>query len=120
MTDLQYFTDPISCSILGCKFNSPIVFGPFPHQGMVHKDGEMASALAAAELNQLFVLSSESTYSIEDIIKATKGHGPKLLEVDARLPNPIIFDLVRRASQYDCFIGIVINTEFINNRTNEN
>jgi len=44
MANLKYFTDPISCSILGSRVASPIIFGPFPHQGMVHKNGEMASA----------------------------------------------------------------------------
>ena len=58
MANLKYFTDPISTQILGSKVNGPIMFGPFPHQGMVHKEGELVSALAAAEMNQLFVMSS--------------------------------------------------------------
>lgn len=66
------------------------------------------------------MLSSESTFSIEDVVKATKGKGPKLLEVDVRLPKPVIFDLVKRASQYDCFIGVVVNAQFISNRITEN
>lgn len=68
MANLGKFTDPISHVIGGSKFSSPIVFGAFPHQGMVHKDAEKASALAAAQLNQLYVLSSESTASIEDVV----------------------------------------------------
>lgn len=120
LANLKYFTDPLSCSILGAKVSSPIMFGSFPHQGMVHKDGELASAVAAADLNQIFVLSSESTFSIEDVVKATKGRGPKLLEVDVRLPKPVIFDLVKRASQHDCFIGVVVNAQFISNRITEN
>lgn len=58
MANLKYFIDPISCQILGTKVQSPIMFAPFPHQGMMHKDGEKAAAQAAAEMNQLFVLSS--------------------------------------------------------------
>ena len=76
---------------------------------MVHKNGELASAQAAAEMNQLFILSCESTFSIEEVVKATKGKGPKMLEIDARLPDPVIFDLVKRASQHECFKGVVIN-----------
>ena len=76
---------------------------------MVHKDGELASAIAAAELNQLFVLSSESTFSIEEVVKATKGKGPKLFEIDVRLPDVIIQDLVKRVAAHDCFVGIVVN-----------
>lgn len=87
---------------------------------MVHKDGEMASAVAAAELNQLFVLSCESTFSIEDVVKATKGKGPKMLEIDVRLPDAVIHDLVKRVAAHDCFIGIVVNAQFISNRITEN
>ena len=100
MANLKYFTDPISTEILGAKVSSPIMFGSFPHQGMVHKDGELASAVAAAELNQLFVLSSESTFSIEEVVQATKGKGPKLLEIDIRLPDAVIADLVKRVSAH--------------------
>lgn len=65
---------------------------------MVHKEGELASAQAAAELDQIFVLSSESTFSLEDIVKATKGKGKMMLEIDVRLPDPVIYDLIKRAS----------------------
>lgn len=75
MANLKYFTDPISTTMLGQKVASPIGFGAFPHQGMVHKDGELASAKAAAQLGQLFTLSSSSSYSIEEVVKATNGKG---------------------------------------------
>jgi isopentenyl diphosphate isomerase/L-lactate dehydrogenase-like FMN-dependent dehydrogenase len=87
---------------------------------MVHKDGELASAVAAAELNQLFVLSSESTFSIEEVVTATKGKGPMMFEIDVRLPDAIINDLIKRVAAHDCFIGIVINAQFISNRITEN
>ena len=51
MANLGKFTDPITHHIGGNKFSSPIGFGAFPHQGMVHKDAEKASALAAAQMN---------------------------------------------------------------------
>ena len=51
MANLKYFTDPISCDILGQKLSSPVCLGPMPFQGMFHKDGELASAKVAAELN---------------------------------------------------------------------
>lgn len=43
-----------------------------------------------------------------------------MLEIDLRLPDPVIFDLVKRASQHDCFVGIVVNAQFISNRITEN
>ena len=50
MANLKYFTDPITTSVLGLNLKSPLILGAFPHQAMVHKDGELASAKAAAEL----------------------------------------------------------------------
>jgi isopentenyl diphosphate isomerase/L-lactate dehydrogenase-like FMN-dependent dehydrogenase len=44
MANLKFFTDPISCNILGHNLSSPIGVGPLPHQAMFHKDGELASA----------------------------------------------------------------------------
>jgi isopentenyl diphosphate isomerase/L-lactate dehydrogenase-like FMN-dependent dehydrogenase len=61
---------------------------------MVHKDGELASAKAAAELGQLFTLSSSSTFSIEEVVKATDGKGKMLLEIDIRLKKEIRDDLI--------------------------
>lgn len=43
-----------------------------------------------------------------------------MLEVDARLPEPVILDLVKRASKHSSFVGIVINAQFISNRVSEN
>lgn len=88
--NLKNFKDPLSTVILGQKFSSPIGFGAAPHQGMVHKEAEKASAKAAADLNQLYVLSSASTYSIEEVVKATEGKGSKYFELDTRLPQPVI------------------------------
>ena len=61
---------------------------------MVHKDGELATAMAAASLNQLYVLSAASSFSIEDVVNATKGGGNMLLEIDVRLPKVVVLDLV--------------------------
>lgn len=65
-------------------------------------------------------MSCESTFSIEEVVKATNGKGPKLFEIDARLPEPVILDLVKRVSEHSCFIGIVVNAQFISNRVTEN
>ena len=83
---------------------------------MAHQDGELASAKAAAELNQLYVLSCASTYSIEDVVSATGGKGKMMLEIDTRLPAMIINDLVVRIAKHNCFVGVVFNTRFISDR----
>lgn len=57
---------------------------------MVNKDAEKASAKAAADLNQLYVLSAASTCSIEEVVEATGGKGTKFFEIDTRLPHDVI------------------------------
>lgn len=74
MANLKYF-EGAGTTVLGQKLGSPIGFGAFPHQGMVHKDAEKASAMAAAELGQLYTLSSSSTCSLEEVAAATNGKG---------------------------------------------
>ena len=45
--NLKNFKDPLGTVILGQRYGSPIGFGAFPHQGMVNKEAEKASAKAA-------------------------------------------------------------------------
>jgi len=49
MANLGKFIDPLNHVIGGYKYSSPIGYGSFPHQGMICKDAEKASALAACE-----------------------------------------------------------------------
>lgn len=79
----------------------------------------MASAKAAAELNQLYVLSCSSTYSIEEVVTATGGKGKMMLEIDTRLPPMVVNDLVVRASKHLCFVGIVFNVRYMSDRVTE-
>jgi (S)-2-hydroxy-acid oxidase len=118
--NLKNFKDPLGTVILGQRYGSPIGYGAFPHQGMVHKDAEKASAKAAAEMDQVYVLSSASTCTIEEVVEATNGKGTKWLEVDTRLPPAVIQDLVRRVSGFPCFKGIVINAQYQSDRVTEN
>lgn len=120
LANLKYFDDPISQTILGSKYTSPIGFGAFPHQGMAHKDAELGSAMAAADLGQLYVLSSHSNKSIEEIVKATNGKGSMMFELDVRLPEAVRVDLIQRVAQHQCFKGIVINGQYISGRVTEN
>jgi len=66
------------------------------------------------------VLSSSSTFSIEDVVAATGGKGDKLFEVDTRLPMAVIQDLARRVAAHPCFKGLVINAQYLSGRVTEN
>ena len=47
LANLKHFTDPLRTEVFSMSLASPVGFGPFPHQGMVHPEGEIASAKAA-------------------------------------------------------------------------
>jgi isopentenyl diphosphate isomerase/L-lactate dehydrogenase-like FMN-dependent dehydrogenase len=65
----------LETTLFGVKLPSPVLIGPVGLQGILHKDGELATASAAARVGVPFVLSTESTRSIEDVAKANgDGH----------------------------------------------
>jgi isopentenyl diphosphate isomerase/L-lactate dehydrogenase-like FMN-dependent dehydrogenase len=55
--------------LLGKEYLSPFFLAPVGMQGIVHPEGELASARAAKGLKIPFIASSVSTYSMEQIAK---------------------------------------------------
>ena len=62
-----------SVTLFGETWSSPIALSPVSSQRAFHADGERASALAAGKRNALQILSTLTTYSVEDVMKA-HGH----------------------------------------------
>ncbi len=52
---------------------APIMLAPVGVQSIVHPDGELASARAAAELGLTLVMSTASSYTIEEVAAANGG-----------------------------------------------
>jgi isopentenyl diphosphate isomerase/L-lactate dehydrogenase-like FMN-dependent dehydrogenase len=65
----------LSAEILGTQLPAPVILGPVGVQGIVHADGEVASARAAASLGLPFVLSTASSRTIEEVAQAGAGAG---------------------------------------------
>ena len=59
-----------STTLLGHKYDTPIVICPLGSQKAFHAEGELAVARAAKAKNHLQVLSTVATTSIEDVIAA--------------------------------------------------
>jgi len=57
-------------SILGHKVRTPIGVSPFAIQQGAHPDGELANARAAGAAGTVFILSTLTTYSLEDVAAA--------------------------------------------------
>lgn len=60
----------LSINLFGDIFPSPVLHAPIGVQSIIHKDGEIGSALACAELGVPYIASSASTVPMEKIAEA--------------------------------------------------
>jgi len=67
-------SDPdISVEILGKRFSSPILIAPIGVQQAAHVEGELATARGAAAADVPMVVSTVSTFSLEEVAAAAPG-----------------------------------------------
>jgi 4-hydroxymandelate oxidase len=64
--------DP-SCTLLGQELALPILLAPMAAQRLLHPDGEIAAARAAAAAGTVYCLSSRSTTDLGEVAAATSG-----------------------------------------------
>jgi lactate 2-monooxygenase len=60
-------------TIFGVTHPAPIFVAPIGAQGLMHNDGELATARAAAKVGVPLIVSSVASRSMEDVAQA---HGP--------------------------------------------
>ncbi len=70
----------LTTSVLGTDLAAPVLLGPVGVQSIIHPDGELATARAAAELGVPMVMSTASSYSIEEVA-AANGEGPRWFQL---------------------------------------
>ncbi len=70
----------LSTSVLGTAMPAPVMVAPVGVQSIVHPDGELASARAAAALGVPYVASTASSFSLEEIAEAT-GDAPRWFQL---------------------------------------
>jgi L-lactate dehydrogenase (cytochrome) len=63
----------LAANVLGTDMAAPIMLAPVGVQSIVHRDGELAAARAAAELSLPFILSTASSHSLEDVAASMGG-----------------------------------------------
>lgn len=87
-----------STTLLGEKVEAPFYVSPTAYQGLVHPDGEGATARAASEAGVLMVLSSLSTLSIEEVAQAAP-RGPRWFQLYLQPEFSQSMELVHRAEK---------------------
>ncbi len=70
----------VRTEILGTSLSAPFMLAPVGVQTIVHPDGELATARAAAESGFPHVLSTASSYPMEEVAEAA-GDGPRWFQL---------------------------------------
>lgn len=70
----------LSVEILGHRLPAPLILAPIGVQGIVHPEGELATARAAASLKLLSILSTASSHPMEQVAQAY-GDSPRWFQL---------------------------------------
>ncbi len=70
----------LATTVLGTAMPAPVLLAPVGVQSIVHPDGELATARAAAALGVPMVLSTASSHTLEDVAEAN-GDGPRWFQL---------------------------------------
>src|SRR5208282_3397484 len=91
----------LSVELFGARFPMPILLGPVGVQGIIHAEGEVASARAAASLGLPFVLSTASSRSIENVadLAGKAGTAPRWFQLYWTKNPEITASMLQRAER---------------------
>lgn len=84
-----------SLSVLGVKIKSPIIMGPVAFHKLVCPEGELATAKVAEKVDTIMTLSTMSSFSIEEVSKATDS--PKWFQLYVYKDYKLTERLIKRA-----------------------
>jgi lactate 2-monooxygenase len=71
----------VSTTILGIRMPAPVILAPVGRQQLARRDGELASARAAAELDLTYVQSARGSFSLGEVARAS-GAGSRWYQLD--------------------------------------
>jgi lactate 2-monooxygenase len=83
-------------NVLATEMVAPVMLAPVGVQSIVHRDGELAAARAAAELGVPFILSTASSRSIEEVAGAM-GDSPRWYQLYWPRERDLAASFVKRA-----------------------
>ncbi len=86
----------LSTTLLGTAMPAPVLLAPIGVQKVVHADGELATARAAASLGLPLIASTASAFTLEEIASASDG-GPRWFQLYWPNDRALAASLVGRA-----------------------
>ncbi|KAG0701525.1 FMN-dependent dehydrogenase-domain-containing protein [Suillus ampliporus] len=97
-------------TILGMRVSSPIFIAPVGKQGLVHVDGELATARAAAAVGVPMILSSSSSRSLEDVAEANGPNGQRWYQFYWPRSSDVALSILKRAKE-NGYTALVITVD---------
>ncbi|MFD4639449.1 lactate 2-monooxygenase [Lentzea sp. NPDC058436] len=88
----------LSVTVLGTELPAPVMLAPVGVQAILHPEGELATARAAAELGVPMVLSTASSHTIEEVAEAS-GDGPRWYQLYWPNDPDVCASLLERAKK---------------------
>ncbi|HEX7303273.1 lactate 2-monooxygenase [Lentzea sp.] len=88
----------LGVTVLGTELPAPVMLAPVGVQSILHPDGELATARAAAELGIPMVLSTASSHTIEEVAEAS-GDGPRWYQLYWPNDPDVCASLLERAKK---------------------
>jgi isopentenyl diphosphate isomerase/L-lactate dehydrogenase-like FMN-dependent dehydrogenase len=92
----------MSVDILGMKYSSPIALAPVGGQRSFHDDGEVAAARAAKVGDHLQIMSTMTSYGVEDV-RAARGDKPIWLQLYATNKWEVAEAITKRSENAGCY-----------------
>ncbi|KJS11878.1 MAG: lactate 2-monooxygenase [Peptococcaceae bacterium BRH_c8a] len=99
----------LSISLLGYKFPFPVFLAPIGRQELFHPRGELATAKAAADIGTVFILSTFSSQSIEEVA-AVMGDAPRWFQLYWGKNYNLNLSLIERARK-NGYSAVVITVD---------
>jgi 4-hydroxymandelate oxidase len=104
--------------ILGQQFEMPILLAPAAFHRLCHKEGEMATVAGANQGGAAIVLSSFSTFAVEEVTAAAKH--PVWFQLYFQADKGLTQEMVRRAEAAGCkALCITVDTPVLGARHRE-
>jgi len=96
----------IGITLFGQQLPSPFLLCPVGVTEMVHKDGDLAVARAAAELSVPYIFSNQASYSMESCA-AVMNNSPRWFQLYWSKSNDLVASFVKRAENCGCSAIVV-------------
>jgi 4-hydroxymandelate oxidase len=87
-------------SLFGRELPFPILLAPTAYHRAIHRDGELATARGASAANAIWVVSSATTTTLEDIARAATA--PRWFQLYVQPDKAVTQELVERAEAAGC------------------